>query len=133
MKHVRIYRIVITTAWWWAWLYVPGIVTMALLGGRFIIDQTPAASPAVSGTLSLDVEGGVGAVQYCDEDGNFCFLPEDVANNTVPGSDRELLFNSGGSMGAWGWDTRKGRTAAAWVSSAGAISWTTRKSATTRA
>ncbi|MFN3827129.1 MAG: tail fiber domain-containing protein [Micavibrio sp.] len=75
--------------------------TMALLGGRMIIDQTPAVNPAVSGTLSLDVEGGVGAVQYCDEDGTNCFTAASVATGGVgaPGLNREVIFNSGGVLG----------------------------------
>ncbi len=50
-------------------------------------------------TLLLDVEGQIGADQYCDENGTFCFLPEDVANNAVPGANTEILFNSGGVLG----------------------------------
>jgi hypothetical protein len=75
--------------------------TMALLGGKFIIDQTPAANPAVSGTLSLDVEGGMGAMQYCDEDGNYCFTAASVAGGGIgaPGNDREIIYNSGGVLG----------------------------------
>lgn len=75
--------------------------TMALLGGKFIIDQTPAANPAVSGTLSVDVEGDVGAVQYCDEDGNYCFTAASVATGGTgaPGNDREIIYNSGGILG----------------------------------
>ena len=75
--------------------------TMALLGGRFLIDQTPSASPAASGTLSLDVEGGVGAIQYCDEDGLNCFTAESVATGGVgaPGTNREVVFNSNGVLG----------------------------------
>ena len=75
--------------------------TMALLGGRFLIDQTPAFGPAVSGTLSLDVEGGVGAVQYCDEDGTNCFTAASVASGGVgaPGVNREVVFNSNGVLG----------------------------------
>lgn len=32
MTVVQTYRIYTTTAWWWAWLYVPGIVTLSALG-----------------------------------------------------------------------------------------------------
>lgn len=76
--------------------------TWALLGGRMLIDQTPAASPATSGTLSLDVEGGVGAMQYCDENGVNCFTAASVATGGVaaPGNNRELIYNSGGVLGA---------------------------------
>ncbi len=75
--------------------------TLALLGGKMIIDQTPAANPAVSGTLSLDVEGGVGAAQYCDENGANCFTALSVATGGVaaPGTNREVVFNSGGVLG----------------------------------
>ncbi|MGD9946076.1 MAG: hypothetical protein AB7S98_22855, partial [Burkholderiaceae bacterium] len=76
--------------------------TMALLGGRFLIDSSPPANPAVSGTLSLDVEGGVGAMQYCDENGVNCFTAASVATGGVaaPGNNRELIYNSGGVLGA---------------------------------
>ncbi len=76
--------------------------TWALLGGRMLIDQTPAVNPAVSGTLSLDVEGGVGAMQYCDENGVNCFTAASVATGgvTAPGNNRELIYNSGGVLGA---------------------------------
>ncbi|QQG35809.1 MAG: hypothetical protein HYS17_09920 [Micavibrio aeruginosavorus] len=76
--------------------------TMALIGGRMLVDQSPSIiNPSVSGTLSLDVEGGVGAVQYCDEDGTNCFTAASVATGGVgaPGNNREVIFNSGGVLG----------------------------------
>lgn len=33
MKRTYTYRIVITTAWWWGWLYVPAVMTLVLMGG----------------------------------------------------------------------------------------------------
>lgn len=32
MKQLQVYRVVVTVAWWWAWVCVPGIITMAMLG-----------------------------------------------------------------------------------------------------
>lgn len=28
----QVYRVHITTAWWWQWLYVPGVVGLAAMG-----------------------------------------------------------------------------------------------------
>ncbi len=74
--------------------------TMALLGGRFLIDLNPPANPVVSAGLLLDVEGSVGAVHYCDNSGAYCFTAEDIAlgSTGAPGNDREVLFNSFGSV-----------------------------------
>ncbi|MCB9996433.1 MAG: hypothetical protein H6869_08375, partial [Rhodospirillales bacterium] len=77
--------------------------TMGLFGGRMVIDPNAAATElAVSGVLDLDVEGEIGAIQYCDEDGGNCFTAEAVATGSVgvPGADTEVLFNSGGSLGS---------------------------------
>ncbi|MBI2234118.1 MAG: hypothetical protein HYU57_03820, partial [Micavibrio aeruginosavorus] len=75
---------------------------MALMGGKLIIDPdtTSAANTVPSGSLTVDVEGGVGAMQYCDEDGLNCFTAYDISSGSVgvPGNDRELIFNSGGSL-----------------------------------
>ena len=53
-------------------------------------------------TLELDVTGDVGATNYCDADGNNCFVASDVsAAATAPGNATEVIFNSGGgSFGA---------------------------------
>ena len=53
-------------------------------------------------TLELDVAGDVGATNYCDADGNNCFVASDVsAAATAPGNATEVIFNSGGgSFGA---------------------------------
>ena len=46
---------------------------MGIVGGAVgISDTTP------DGTLLLDVEGDIGAINYCDEDGNNCFVATDV-------------------------------------------------------
>ncbi|HIF26225.1 MAG TPA: hypothetical protein EYQ41_08705, partial [Micavibrio sp.] len=73
-------------------------------GGRLVIDPdtTSATNIAPSNLLTVDVEGQVGATQYCDEDGLYCFLAADVAGGATPapGADTEVLFNSGGILGA---------------------------------
>ncbi|MEC8666130.1 MAG: hypothetical protein VXY16_11725, partial [Pseudomonadota bacterium] len=78
--------------------------TMLLAGGRLVIDPdtTSATNIAPSNLLTVDVEGQVGATQYCDEDGLYCFLAADVAGGATPapGADTEVLFNSGGILGA---------------------------------
>lgn len=76
--------------------------TMGLFGGRMVIDpNVPATQLAVSGILDLDVEGEIGAIQYCDETGSYCFDAADVSSGTLgaPGNDREVIFNSGGVLG----------------------------------
>ncbi|MGZ9097013.1 MAG: tail fiber domain-containing protein [Micavibrio sp.] len=73
-----------------------------LFGGRMIIDPAvPATQITTSGTLSLDVEGQVGATEYCDENGLNCFTAGGVSSGSfAAGNDRELQFNSNGSLGA---------------------------------
>ncbi|PJB72628.1 MAG: hypothetical protein CO093_02495, partial [Alphaproteobacteria bacterium CG_4_9_14_3_um_filter_47_13] len=75
--------------------------TMLLAGGKFVIDPNiPATEFAVSlPNLALDVEGDIGAIKYCDENGLNCFLPGDVAAGTAPGANTEVVFNSGGVLG----------------------------------
>ena len=77
---------------------------MLLAGGKLIIDPdtTSATNIAPSNLLTVDVEGQIGATQYCDEDGLYCFLAADVAGGATPapGADAEVLFNSGGILGA---------------------------------
>ena len=59
--------------------------TMALLGGTMVIDPaTPATQTAVSAGLSFDVEGKVGAQEYCDAEGNDCFLAADATGLWSP-------------------------------------------------
>ncbi len=65
--------------------------------GQLLIGDTTVS--AGDQTLEVDVTGDIGATNYCDADGNNCFLATDVANNTVPGLDREVLFNSNGVAG----------------------------------
>lgn len=76
--------------------------TMGLFGGKMIIDPAaPATQLTTSGSLSLDVEGDVGAINYCDENGQNCFTAAGVSSGSfAAGNDRELQFNSNGSLGA---------------------------------
>jgi hypothetical protein len=64
--------------------------------GNLLINTT-----AVSAALKVDVEGDVGAIQYCDENGASCFTASDISSGvvTAPGNDSEILFNSGGILG----------------------------------
>lgn len=75
---------------------------MAILGGRVMIDpdQTSATNLVPSNMLTVDVEGDIGAIQYCDQNGMNCFTAADIAAGGLgaPGNDRELIFNSGGSL-----------------------------------
>jgi len=50
------------------------------------------------GTTSTDPK--IGAAKYCDETLTTCFTTGDVGNATAAGSDREIQFNSGNSLGA---------------------------------
>lgn len=71
--------------------------TMGLFGGRMIIDPAlPATSFATSGTLALDVQGQIGAMEYCDEDGLNCFDPADIGS--AYGADGTIQFASGGKF-----------------------------------
>jgi hypothetical protein len=75
--------------------------TMALFGGRLLIDpNVPATELTTSLSLTVDVEGDVGAVQFCSEEGTFCFTAEDVSTGATgaPGNDREMVFNSAGAL-----------------------------------
>ncbi len=58
---------------------------LALLGGRMIIDPNPVSATNVvpSGLLTVDVQGDIGAVQYCDENGANCFTAADIAGGGV--------------------------------------------------
>ena len=81
--------------------------TLALLGGVMVIDPSVPATQTSASTggeqdLELDVEGDIGAVNYCDEDGNNCFTAASVggAGGTPAGSDLQIQFNDNGSFGA---------------------------------
>lgn len=60
--------------------------TMGLFGGKLVIDPAVPATNLAASTggvqdLELDVEGDIGAINYCDEDGNNCFAPSDVGGS----------------------------------------------------
>lgn len=55
--------------------------TMAIMGGNVGIG-TVAPSSGTGGPLKLDVEGNVGAQNYCDADGNNCFTATDVGSGS---------------------------------------------------
>ncbi|MDB5491835.1 MAG: TonB-dependent receptor, partial [Micavibrio sp.] len=59
--------------------------TMELLGGKFLIDANPmfASSSTIGGLLTMDVNGDVGAEQYCDSDGAYCFTAESISTGAV--------------------------------------------------
>jgi hypothetical protein len=64
----------------------------ALLGGRIVLDPdtTSAANVNVSNgaqQLELDVQGDIGAVNYCDEAGNSCFTPASVGGVSADSLD----------------------------------------------
>lgn len=50
----------------------------------------------------LNVIGDVGAARYCDEDGAFCFFPEDISDGAIgaPGDQNQIIFHSGGLLAA---------------------------------
>jgi hypothetical protein len=57
--------------------------TLALVGGKMVIDGTnanPAAATGGDQDLELDVEGDIGADNYCDSDGDNCFVAADVGS-----------------------------------------------------
>ncbi len=79
--------------------------TMGVFGGNMMIDPAVPATELVpsahedTGTLAIDVEGYIGAIKYCDEDGNSCFDPVNVGASSVPGNDTEVVFNESGVYG----------------------------------
>ncbi len=78
--------------------------TMGLFGGRMVIDSAvPATNLAVSGGLELDVEGDIGAINYCDEDGNNCFTATSVAGGGggkwSDGVDANDIYYNAGFVG----------------------------------
>jgi len=76
---------------------------MGLFGGKLVVDpNVPATMLTTNNSLAVDVNGDVGAVNYCDEAGLHCFAATDIAggNAAAPGNDREILFNSHSKLGA---------------------------------
>jgi hypothetical protein len=62
--------------------------TMGLFGGKMVIDPAVPATNLAASTggeqdLELDVEGDIGAINYCDEDGNNCFTATDVGSGVT--------------------------------------------------
>ncbi|MCC7305380.1 MAG: hypothetical protein IT558_03865, partial [Alphaproteobacteria bacterium] len=89
---------------------------MALLGGRLVIDpdNTSAANTNVSTgvqQLELDVQGDIGAVNYCDEAGNNCFTAATAAAggsaklNSILAADNTATIASGDNAILWNWAT----------------------------
>jgi hypothetical protein len=76
---------------------------MLLAGGSLVIDPSSIATKITpTNGLTVDVEGSVGAINFCDENGLNCFTASDISGGTTgaPGLDRQLLFNSAGAMSA---------------------------------
>ncbi len=85
---------------------------MALLGGRMVIDpdDTSAANTNVSTgvqQLELDVQGDIGAVNFCDEAGNNCFTPASVATNralsAITAAAAGNSINNADHAQVWNW------------------------------
>ncbi|MCB1581058.1 MAG: tail fiber domain-containing protein, partial [Alphaproteobacteria bacterium] len=83
--------------------------TLGLFGGRMILDPNVPATQLATSTggeqdLEMDITGDLGAINYCDEDGNNCFTAADIATlsgSALPGApDRGIQFNSGGNFAA---------------------------------
>ncbi|MCB1580167.1 MAG: hypothetical protein KDJ32_04695, partial [Alphaproteobacteria bacterium] len=83
--------------------------TLGLFGGRMILDPNVPATELSTSTggeqdLEMDITGDLGAINYCDEDGNDCFTAADIAalsGSALPGApDRGIQFNSGGNFAA---------------------------------
>ena len=54
MRALQTYRIQITTAWWWAWLYVPGVLVLMACGMTPDLDKVGrVAAKAVRARLVL--------------------------------------------------------------------------------
>ncbi len=76
---------------------------MAVMGGKLIIDPdtTAAANSVPSGTLTVDVEGDIGAVNFCDEDGGNCFAASAVGGGGglwTAGAGDIIHYNSGSPL-----------------------------------
>ncbi|MCB1782924.1 MAG: hypothetical protein KDI13_02920, partial [Alphaproteobacteria bacterium] len=58
--------------------------SFGIFGGTMVIDPAiPATHLAADGGLTVDVEGNVGAINFCDETGANCFAPADVASGAT--------------------------------------------------
>lgn len=75
---------------------------MLLAGGSLVVDPDPtsAANITPDNGLAVDVQGNVGASNFCNEFGTQCFTAADIASGSTgaPGSDREIVFNSNGAL-----------------------------------
>ncbi|MGB4107935.1 MAG: hypothetical protein WBK55_09105, partial [Alphaproteobacteria bacterium] len=85
---------------------------MALMGGRLVIDPdtTSATNTNVSTgvqQLELDVQGDIGAVNFCDEAGNNCFTPASVASNralsAITAAAAGNSINNADHAQVWNW------------------------------
>ncbi len=90
---------------------------MGLFGGRFVIDPANQATLlAPNANTDLDVNGNVGAINYCDVAGANCFTAAGVsgaiAGATPGGPFKSIQFNSAGGFGGSAnltWDYTTGR------------------------
>ena len=77
--------------------------TFGVFGGRMILDPAnPATKLSVStgtgGALAMDVEGNIGAMNYCDEAGDNCFTAASVSGSSgiwQKGAGDVVYYNSG--------------------------------------
>ncbi len=79
------------------------VVGTAQFSGSVVFDgQVAINTLTASSGLELDVDGKIGAIQYCDENGANCFAATDVGSGSLaaPGSNRQVIFNDGGVFGA---------------------------------
>jgi len=44
MKAPQVYRIVVSTAWWFSWCYLPGVMTLQLLGFQPDLEKVRAVA-----------------------------------------------------------------------------------------
>lgn len=77
---------------------------MGLIGGRFVIDPNSTATLlAPNANTDLDVNGNIGAINYCDVAGANCFTAAGVsgaiAGATPGGPFKSIQFNSAGGFG----------------------------------
>jgi len=68
---------------------------LAVFGAQYIQDSLSIGSETVSSDLLLDVEGKIGATQYCDQDGNNC----GSMGGGAGGSTYDLLWNGNAGGG----------------------------------
>jgi trimeric autotransporter adhesin len=58
--------------------------TVAILGGQVVIDPgAPASLTAANTNTNLDVNGNIGAINYCDVNGNNCFTATSIATGAA--------------------------------------------------